>query len=119
MRLAVLGRPAGSAPNVPIRVARRRRHSAVPARWCGAGAHSMTEIARAGARVGTLVAVSVANLLRGFLGGDVPVRVEAYDGSVLGPVGASHGAAGAVGGRDPPGVAVAGGVGHRPGVCRR
>src|SRR5664279_1662943 len=48
----------------------------------------MTEIARAGARVGTLVAVSVAILLRGFLGGDVPVRVEAYDGSALGPVGA-------------------------------
>ena len=45
--------------------------------------HSMTEVARAGARV----AVSVAILLRGFLGGDVPVRVEAYDGSVLGPVG--------------------------------
>jgi hypothetical protein len=30
-RRAVLGRPAGSAPNVPIRVARRRRHSDVPA----------------------------------------------------------------------------------------
>jgi len=30
-RWAVLGRPAGSAPNVPIRVARRRRHSDVPA----------------------------------------------------------------------------------------
>src|SRR5664279_3871165 len=48
----------------------------------------MTEVARADARVGTIVAVSVAILLRGFLGGDVPVRVEAYDGSVLGPVGA-------------------------------
>jgi len=48
----------------------------------------MTEVARAGARVGTLAAVSVAILLRGFLGGDVPVRIEAYDGSVLGPVGA-------------------------------
>ena len=32
--------------------------------------------------------MSVAILLRGFLGGDVPVRVEAYDGSALGPVGA-------------------------------
>ena len=31
---------------------------------------------------------TVAILLRGFLGGDVPVRIEAYDGSVLGPVGA-------------------------------
>ena len=39
-------------------------------------------------RVGTIAAVSVDILLRGFLGGDVPVRVEAYDGSVLGPVGA-------------------------------
>jgi cyclopropane-fatty-acyl-phospholipid synthase len=37
---------------------------------------------------GTIAAVSVAILLRGFLGGDVPVRIEAYDGSVLGPVGA-------------------------------
>ena len=30
----------------------------------------------------------MANLLRGFLGSDVPVRIVAYDGSVLGPVGA-------------------------------
>ena len=38
--------------------------------------HGMTVVARAGARVGTLAAVSVAMLLRGFLGGDVPVRIE-------------------------------------------
>ena len=48
----------------------------------------MTEVARAVRTSGTIAAVSVAILLRGFLGGDVPVRIEAYDGSVLGPVGA-------------------------------
>jgi cyclopropane-fatty-acyl-phospholipid synthase len=38
-----------------------------------------------GARAGTIATVSVATLLGGFLGGDLPVRIEAYDGSAVGP----------------------------------